>query len=97
MLSTFTLAMDQNISAYKLAKTIQAYPTKSDLIKRVCDQFVVGTISNLRKEIVFFLKDNILQIGTAILWAVIMIAFLSYKSTYGLSFEDMALSLYNFL
>ncbi len=97
MLSPFTLAMDNNISAYKIAKTIQAYPTKSDLIKRVCDQFVVGTISNIKSEISFFLKDNILQIGTAILWGVIMISFLSYKGAHGLSFEDMALSLYNFL
>jgi len=97
MLGIFTSAMDNNLSAYKLAKTIQPYPTKADIIKRVCDQFVVGTISNIKKEVSFFIRDNILQIGTALLWLGIMVAFLSYKSVHDLSFEDMALSLYNFL
>jgi hypothetical protein len=43
--------MDNKISAYKIAKTIQAYPTKSDLIKRVADSFVVETLSNIKREI----------------------------------------------
>gem|GEM_PF-1438346 len=45
----------------------------------------------------FFLKNNILQIGTGIVWLSIIILFFSYKSSTGLSFEDMALTLYNFL
>ena len=97
MLGMITNAMDNKISAYKLAATIQAYPTKSDLIKRVCDLFVVGTISNLKWEIKYFLKDNILQIVTAIIWTSIMSFFLWYKSSTGLTFEEMALKLYNFI
>jgi len=41
MIAQITHAMDHKISAYKLARSIQAYPTKSDLIKRTCDSFVV--------------------------------------------------------
>lgn len=48
MLTLLTHAMDNKTSAYKLAKTVYPYPTKSDLIKRVCDQFVVGTLGNLK-------------------------------------------------
>jgi len=97
MLPILTAAMDNNISAYKLAKTIQPYPTKSDMIKRVLDSYVVGTLGNIKNELKFFLKNNILQIGTGIVWLAIIISFFSYKNTTGLSFEDMALTMYNFL
>ena len=97
MIAVITSAMDNKISAYKLAKTIQAYPTKSDLIKRVCDQFVVGTLGNLKGEIKYFFKDNILQIGTALIWISIISFFLYYKSSNDLSVEDMALMFYNFI
>jgi len=97
MLPILTAAMDSNISAYKLSGTIQPYPTKSDMIKRVLDSYVVWTLWNIKNELKFFLKNNILQIGTGIVWLSIIILFFSYKSSTGLSFEDMALTLYNFL
>ncbi len=97
MIWLLTSAMDNKISAYKLAKTIQAYPTKSDLIKRVCDSFVVGTISNIKNEIKYFFQSNILQIATGVLWISIVTTFFWYKSTYQLSLEDIALNFYNFI
>jgi hypothetical protein len=33
--------MENKISAYKLSKLIFAYPTKSEIIKKVADSFVV--------------------------------------------------------
>jgi pyruvate/2-oxoglutarate dehydrogenase complex dihydrolipoamide dehydrogenase (E3) component len=48
MLPILTSAMQNNISAYKLAKLIYPYPTKAELIKRVCDKFVVHTLSNAK-------------------------------------------------
>jgi len=97
MLGIITSAMDNKISAYKLAATMQAYPTKSDLIKRVLDSYVVGTLWNIKNEIKFFFQTNILQIATAIIWITLIILFFWYKNTSGLSFEDMALQIYNFL
>ena len=97
MLGQITQAMDHKLSAYKLASTVQAYPTKSDLIKRVCDQFVVWTVSNIKWELKYFFHSNILQIATAIIWLSIIGFFLWYKSSTGLSFEQMALKLYNFI
>lgn len=97
MLPILTSAMDNKISAYKLASTIQPYPTKSDLIKRLCDQFVVGTLSNIKWEIRFFFQSYILQITTALIWAMIFSFFLWYKSFYNLSLEDIALNFYNFI
>lgn len=97
MISQITIAMDNKISAFKLSKTIQAYPTKSDLIKRVCDRFVVKTLWNIKGELKYFLKDNILQIITAIIWIGIITFFLWFKSSNNLSLEDMALTFYNFV
>ncbi|MDC0506040.1 FAD-dependent oxidoreductase [Candidatus Gracilibacteria bacterium] len=97
MLPILTAAIDNNISAYRLASTIQPYPTKSDMIKRVLDTYVVGTLGNIKNELKFFLKNNALQIATALIWLAIIAAFFSYKSAAGLSFEQMALTLYNFL
>jgi len=97
MLPILVSAMDNKISAYKLAKTVYPYPTKSDLIKRVCDSFVVGTLSNIKNELKFFLKDNAMQIATLLIWITIIISFFWYKNTHNLSFEDMALMLYNFI
>jgi len=56
--------MEHNISAYKLSKTIFAYPTKAELIKKVCDSFVVHTLGNLKQEVKYYIKDNILQAVT---------------------------------
>ena len=50
LLPVITSAMENNISAYKLSKQIFAYPTKSELIKKVCDKFVVKTLTNLKTE-----------------------------------------------
>jgi len=97
LIAQITHAMDHKLSAYKLAKSIQAYPTKSDLIKRVCDSFVVGTLSNIKGELIYYFKSNILQIATAIIWITVIITFTWYKKTTGLSFEQMALVFYNFI
>jgi len=97
MISQISIAMDNKISAYKLSKTIQPYPTKSDLIKRVTDGFVVETISNLKREIQYWLYFNILQISTAFIWITVISWFIWYKNSTGQSIEQMALGFYNFV
>lgn len=97
MLSVITSAMDNKTSAYKLSKTIFPYPTKSDLIKRVMGSYVVDTLWNFKNEVCFFMRTNLLQILTAIVWVLLITSFFWYKSSYELSFEDLALGIYNFL
>jgi len=48
MLPILTSAMQNKLSAYKLSKQIYSYPTKSELIKRIADQFVVQTLTNIK-------------------------------------------------
>jgi len=97
MIGVIVSAMDNKTSAYKLSKTIFPYPTKSDLIKRVMSSYVTDTLWNIKNELKFFLKTNILQIATAIIWLSLVILFFWYKNTSGLSLENMALEIYNFL
>jgi len=97
MLSNLTSAMDNKVSAYKLSKTIFPYPTKSEIIKRVTTSYVTSTLWNLKNEIQFFLKSNILQICTAIIWISVIVLFIWYKNTYWLTVEQMAINFYNFI
>ena len=97
MLPILVSAMANNISAYKLSKLVYSYPTKAELIKRVADQFVVGTISNIKAEIKYFLKDNLLQIITATIWLSIIYFYFHYKNLYNLTNLDIAKWIYNFV
>ncbi len=97
ILPLLSSAMQNNISGHKLAKLVYPYPTKAELVKRVCDKFVVHTLSNAKKEAVHFLKANKLQLLTALVWGTMLGSFIYYKSAYNLSVEDIAFQLYNFI
>ena len=72
MINTISLAIDQKISLYKLKDTIVAYPTRSDLIKRLADKMVISTLTRLRYHISWYIKKRIpLLIGLA-LWGSIV-------------------------
>lgn len=97
ILGQATLSMDYGLSAYKLSKTIQAYPTRSDLLKRTADSFVVGTLGNIKEELIYFFKKHLLTFITATIWISILSTFLVIKTLYQLSLEDIALGLYHFI
>ena len=97
MLPVLVSAMQNKVNAYKLAKLMYPYPTKAELIKRVCDRFVVHTLKNIKNEIFYFLKSNILQISVALIWIVILWSFLVFKNLSWLSVEELFFVLYNFI
>lgn len=97
MMSILTSAIENKISAYKLSKQVFSYPTKSETIKKVCDQFVVETLSNIKKELKYFLKSNILQIITWIIWLSIISFYIIYKKSTWVTNLDIARNFYNFL
>lgn len=97
LIAQMTLAMDHGISAYQLANSIQAYPTKSEIIKKAASSFVIYQLSHLQQEMKYFFKSNFLQLITAFLWSLLVVWFLYYKMSNDLSFEEIALTFYNFL
>jgi uncharacterized membrane protein YdjX (TVP38/TMEM64 family) len=63
----------------------------------VADKFVVWTISNIKWEIKYFLKDNSLQIITWVIWISIIYTYFHFKSLYSLTNLDIAKQIYNFV
>jgi uncharacterized membrane protein YdjX (TVP38/TMEM64 family) len=63
----------------------------------VADQFVVWTISNIKSEAKYFLKDNLLQIITATIWLSLIYFYFHYKNIYNLTNLDIAKWIYNFV
>ena len=97
LLPVFVTAIDNWTSAYVLSKSVYAYPTKAELIKKVCDQFVVHTLSNIKWEIKYFFTKNKLQFLTAIIWITLIVVFFLYKNTNQLTVEEIAFAWYNFI
>jgi len=91
MTPMLSLAMRKKVSAYNLSRQVFSYPTKSRLIRKVCDQFIISTLSNLKSEIKYFLKSHILQIVTFLIWLSIVSVFIWYKQAYDLTLEAMAI------
>jgi len=97
LLPVLTSAMQNNISAYKLSKLVFSYPTKAEIIKKIADSFVVWTIWNIKEEIKYFFKDNILQIITGIIWLSIIYFYFHYKNLYNLANLDIAKLIFTFV
>jgi dihydrolipoamide dehydrogenase len=56
MISFFTLAMSQKISLYKIYRLVFPYPTYSSGILKVADFFMRETLTNLKGELMAYLK-----------------------------------------
>ncbi len=97
MLPILISAMEHKTSAYKLSRIVFSYPTKSEAIKKVCDAFVLHTLSGFKSEAKYWIKDNALQVVTATIWIILAYTFFMYKSMHNLSVEDIAISVYNFI
>ncbi len=97
MTPLLSLAIRNKTSAYKLSRQVFSYPTKSRLVRKVCDKFVIHTLSNFKREFLYFLKEYSLQIITFIIWALIVTLFVVFKKTTGATIEEMSIWLYNFI
>ena len=97
MISIISLAIKNKISAYKLSEQIFPYPSKSEIIKKVADKFVVSTLSNIKSEWSYWFWKHKLKIFAAILWTAVIIVFFYFKTKYNLSNIDIAKALYHFI
>lgn len=59
MIPLLTLAINQNLTLYRLADLVFPYPTLSDAIKKASDNFVVATLTGLPHETLLYLKHRI--------------------------------------
>lgn len=81
MTPLLSLAMRQKVSAYSLSKQVFSYPTKSRLVRKVCDKFVIHTLSNFKQELKYTIKEYSLQIATFFIWLALISGFIYYKTS----------------
>lgn len=87
--------MQKNISAYTLSNMMFPYPTKSEVIKKVSDAFVIDTIKNVKAELSTFIKNHIFKFIPIITWGIFLIIIFFFKYHSGVSYESLAILLYH--
>jgi len=97
LIGTLTLAMENNISLYRLRSTIFAYPTYSLILKKAGDYFLAKQISSLKADMLAIAKNLAPKIFALGLWAVALYTIYNFKMTHNLSFTDIAVSLFTFI
>jgi len=97
LITIFTLAIDQNVSLWKLQKTIFPYPTYSLIIKKAADQFVSRQVSDLKTDLLNITRRHTLKIVAAVIWITAVINLHQYQTVQGLTATDAAVQLFNFI
>ncbi len=97
LLAVFTLAIDQNISLWKLRRTIYAYPTYALLIKKAADSYFALQISTLKKDLSNYALKILPKLMLLMVWALGLFALYSYQQASGQSVGDSSLLLFTFI
>jgi len=97
LLSTLTLAMENNISLYRLRSTIFAYPTYSLILKRAGDYFLAQQFKDLKPDLLRVVKRQGGKVLIALLWLWGLFTIYSYQQTLGLSASELSLQLFSFI
>lgn len=94
LIACFTLAMDNNLSLWKLRRTIYAYPTYALLIKKVGDVFLARQISTGRTDLWRVIKSLAPKVLTAVIWITGVFLLYRYLQSHDLTIPELALQLF---
>lgn len=97
LISTFTIAIDQKISMWKLQNTIFAYPTYSLIIKKSGDYFFAEQISDLKVDLKNLFKQHVTKFVAAFLWISLIIFASNYQAAQNLTPTETAIRLFEFI
>ena len=97
LIGTCTLAMENNISLYRLRSTIFAYPTYSLIIKKAGDYFLAKQISTIKNDLLNVAKSLAPKVLALGIWAIALYTLYHFKMVNNLSFTDIAISLFSFI
>ncbi len=97
ILAVFSVAIDNNLSLWKLRRTTYAYPTYSLVIKKAGDIFFATQVKNLRTDISSILKNILPKIIIAVLWTSLLVYVWQLKVDSGQSFSELSLTIFNFI
>lgn len=94
LIGTITLAIENNISLYRLRSTIFAYPTYSLILKRAGDYFLAQQFSSLKSDLFREIKSIAPKIIVACLWLWGLFALYAYQKTFGLTPSELSLKIF---
>lgn len=94
LIGTLTLAMENNISLYRLRSTIFAYPTYSLILKKAGDYFLAKQVSTLKADVFNLAKSIAPKLLVALLWITLLFTVYSYQKTFGLTAGELSLKLF---
>jgi len=97
LINTFTLAIDEKVSMWKLQKLIFAYPTYSLVIKKAGDKFVGQQLADLKPDLLSLLKRNSPKFIAAVLWVGLIMGISSYQSAHEMTTTETALKIFDFV
>ncbi len=97
LINIFTLAIDQNLSLWKLQKTVFAYPTYSLIIKKAADQFVGRQVGDLKTDLIKSAKRQAPKIIAVVIWIAALVALNQYQTSQGLTTTETAIWMFDFI
>ena len=95
LITPFTLAIDNNLSLWKLRRSIYAYPTYSLIIKKAADHFFVMQIRTLKQDLVRTFKHTLPHITVITLWIISLVVFYQYQLAHHETTTDATLMLFD--
>jgi pyruvate/2-oxoglutarate dehydrogenase complex dihydrolipoamide dehydrogenase (E3) component/uncharacterized membrane protein YdjX (TVP38/TMEM64 family) len=96
ILALFTLAIDSNISLWRLRSLIYAYPTYALIVKKAGDIFFARQLADLKRDVLSTVTRHVPKVIALVFWGVLIIAFQQYRITNDLSYIEVLLSLVDF-
>lgn len=94
LISTLTLAMENNLSLYRLRSTIFAYPTYSLILKKAGDYFLAKQLSSLKSDLISVARKSAPKVVVAVLWLWGLITLYFYQQTFGLTPSELFLKIF---
>lgn len=95
LIAVFTLAIDNNLSLWKLRRTIFAYPTYSLIIKKAGDYFFTTQIASLKQDLIHLTKRILPKLLLTLAWIGLLVSLSQYQATHHVSARDIALQLFD--
>lgn len=96
MIHTLQLAMQEGLSAWRMMRQINAYPSYTRVFSKVRTQFVFGFIKNAKADSLYLLKANGFKIAAVVAMGLVLWWFFWFKSSTGLTNSDIIMRLYEF-
>ena len=94
LIGTLTLAMENNISLFRLRSTIFAYPTYSLILKKAGDYFLAKQVSTAKDDLISAGKKIAPKIFIAALWLWGLYELYTYQQSFGLTASELSLQLF---